>query len=292
MRSYHWIQALLLSLLFSQSGFMLTAQAATAEGGDAGSAEAADALVDVVFAIDTSGSMSDEAQGISNAVAGAIANLQCPPELGTIWARARFVGIRSVFSGTVFDERDYSVLSAVGAASTTNSSEDNGPVVTDFAQANAYWNSVVPRPSAGQRYAKAVVTIGDEGLDNGYPVDQLDYDAGKLANDTAIANSVYVFSIIGNPAYPGVPELFTALAEGGATLGGYVFNDTGGVAVATTSGVNFEDVLADIFCRAAAPAPPPPFAAPVPTVSAWGLLLLSGLIGGLATFRMWRQRRT
>lgn len=232
---------LLTALLLSAS----VARGGSLNGGDAATATSADVFLDIVFAIDTSGSMDDEASSISTNVGNAITNLACPTI--DVWARARFLGIQGTFGGTLFDESATTVLSSAGDSVTINNSEDCGPVVTDFSTATNFWQGPA---QAGQTYVKAVVTIGDEGLENGEPVLQDDYNAGKAANDAAIANSVVVFSIIGNFPSSGVPELFTALAEGGATLGGHVFNDTGGFAIESTD-PELQAQLEAVFCSAA-----------------------------------------
>lgn len=259
--------------------------AATVSGGDAASQAAADTVVDIVFAIDTSGSMSDEASAISNAINNAVQNLQCPNI--DVWVNARLTGIGSTWGGTLFDETAQSVLNGVGAAITMNHVEDNGPVVFDFATANtAYY---VDPTNAGQIYAKAIVTIGDEGLENGEPMNQADYDSGKAANDIAVANGIKVFSLLGNNPVAGASAVFQALAEGNATLGGHVFNDTGGSFTTTTSATPFEEVLEKVFCQAAVPPPPPP--ATIPTLSEWSLILLSIMLALISWLGIGRGRQ-
>lgn len=247
-------------------GLSSTSFAASVSGGDAASQATADTVVDIVFAIDTSGSMGDEASNISGAINSAISSLQCPDI--DVWVNARLTGIRGTWGGTLFDETSESVLTGVGAAVTINHVEDNGPVVFDFATANSTY--YVDPTAAGQNYAKAIVTIGDEGLEGGAPVTQPDYDSGKAANDIAIANGVLVFSLLGNSPSPGASALFQALAVGGATLGGHAFNDTGGSFTTTTSATPFEEVLENVFCKAATPPP-----ATIPTLSEWSLILLT-----------------
>lgn len=249
--------------------------AATVSGGDAANQAAADAVVDIVFAIDTSGSMSDEAAIISGSIDTAISTLACPDI--DVWVNARLTGLRCTWNGTLFDERSETVLAGVGAATTINSSEDNGPVVLDFSTANtAYYSTIV---GAGQGYAKAIVTIGDEGLEEGAPVTQADYDIGKTANDAAIANNIIVFSLLGNSPSPGASDVFQALAEGGMTLGGHTFADTGGSFTTTTAATPFVEVLQNVFCQAGTtPTPPTTPAKNIPVFGPFGLLaILSGL---------------
>lgn len=260
----------------SSNGF-----AASISGGDATSQATADTVVDIVFAIDTSGSMSDEANSISGAINAAITNLQCPDI--DVWVNARLTGINGTWGGgSSFDETSQSVLASVGAAVTINDREDNGPVVFDFATANSTY--YIDTTSAGQNYAKAIVTIGDEGLEGGEPVTQTDYDSGKAANDIAIANGVLVFSLLGNSPSTGASPLFQALAVGGATLGGHIFNDTGGSFTTTTAATPFEEVLEEVFCKAAKSP------TTIPTLSEWSLILLN-LMLALISWLVIRRRK-
>jgi len=250
--------------------------AGSLNGGDAVSAAAADTFVDIVFAIDTSGSMWDEAASISSNIQSAVENLECPDV--NVWVKARFLGL----NGTppvpgLFDERADTVLIAASDAVTMNHSEDNGPVVYDFAIATNYW---LGPENGGQTYQKAVVTIGDEGLQNGGSSGQSqdDYDVGKAANDAAIANDTAVFSIIGSNPYPGAAEIFTALAEGSVgLLGGHQFNATGGFAI-SASDQNLQTRLEEVLCTAATVNNDPVDATPIPTLSPWIMIFLATLL--------------
>ena len=215
-------------------------------GGDAATQADATGILDIVFAIDTSGSMNDDAGAISNAVSGAINSLQCSK--GDIWVRAKFVGIGSgSYGSTIFNES----MNSLGLSTLTNSVEDNGPAVQDLVNNYAWNNDAV----GTQKYFKAIVTIGDEGTENGHPVDGTDWLAAYNANQAAIANNVFVFSWLANPYYSGtkptLTALFTAMAEGGGG-GGYTFGDTGGIFIDGTSqdSAYIASQLQTIFCVA------------------------------------------
>lgn len=258
-------------------------QAASLTGGNAAGPTTATTLVDIVFAIDTSGSMGTSATAISNAAAAAITNLNCPQP---VWARARFVGIQGTWAGTVFDEVAGTVITAAGGPVPPpmihNSSEDNAPIILDLIRTPALF----PGPAvSGQRYFKGIVTIGDEGLENGSPVNQDDYVAGKAANDLAIASGTLIFSIIANPgSVAGAVQAFTVLAEGGV-LGGLTFANTGGFALQAGSSTNFQTELQRIICQTAGGGGvTPPGPVEVPTLSEWMLILLSLMLAGSALY--------
>ena len=274
----------LIAVLVAGSLAVSGVQAASLTGGNATSPTTATTLVDIVFAIDTSGSMGGSASAISSAAAAAITNLNCPQP---VWARARFIGILGTWSGTVFDERSDTVITGAGGTVTHNSSEDNGPIVTNLIATPALFGGPA---FAGQRYFKGIVTIGDEGLENGSPVDQADYDAGKIANAAAIASNTLVFSIIANPgSVPGALEAFTALAEGNATLGGHQFFPTGGFALQVGSGTNFQTELQRIICQTAGGGGTPTGPVDIPTLSEWMLIVLSLMLAASAMYV--RRRR-
>jgi len=237
-------------------------------GGDAADQASADSILDIVFAIDTSGSMWDDISAIGDAASDAITGMDCPD--GDIWVRARFMGI----TGTrgIFDERVSSYVSAAGGVPVSNHSEDNGPAVTDLA--NWYdWND---DSSAGQDYYRAVVTIGDEGTENGQPVYQSDWDAAYAANQAAIANNVFLFSWITDDPYSGVPNLFETMAIGG-TGGGHTFGNTHGTFIDGRGGIDVGATLEDIFCTAGSGGGGNPVPEPS-TILLMGIGLL-GLVG-------------
>lgn len=261
-------------------GLSLNASAHYFEAGDAIDQASADVVLDIVFASDTSVSMNDEMTAISNAVYNVIDNLDCPD--CDAWVRASFMGIKGTYGGTYFDETVTGYVTAKGGTPVSNHIEDNGPAVTDLA--NWYdWNDDT---TADQKYYKAIVTIGDEGTEDGYISAQADYDAAYVANQAAIAKDILVFSLVGSPwpSYTGNQahrdDVFTVMAEGGDGQWDGVsrtFGDTGGLAIFTGSNT-LETDLERIICYSVNPTVPEP-----------GTMILFGL--GLLGFAGIKRRK-
>ncbi|HWV73785.1 MAG TPA: hypothetical protein VN040_18810 [Pseudosphingobacterium sp.] len=156
--------------------------------------------VDLVIAIDTSGSMKDEAQAISAAIEAAVneAKKTCPSDL-----RVDYLGIEGTFPNTVFDDTVRNHLTkkvGVNAADLksrvkkslpgSGAQEDGARVVEDLS--NHYdWRDGTE---------KAIFLLQDESLDGG---DMVVTPAAITANDNAIAaalkNEVKVHTYLGTP---------------------------------------------------------------------------------------------
>lgn len=214
-------------------------------GGDAVDQASATSILDIVFAIDTSGSMTDDIASIGLRAAEAIRNLDCP-EIDC-YVRARFFGITGT-SGTTFNESVSGYVTALGETPISNNSEDNAPAVTDLVNHYQWNNDAV----AGQNYFRAIVTIGDEGTENGQPVDSLDYAAALVANTAARNAGILLFGwVADDPTSAAVGPLFQAMAVGG-TVGGTTYQNTGGGYISgPLTDVTVESQLEAIICAAA-----------------------------------------
>jgi hypothetical protein len=238
-----WIRSALATTVTAAAFATGGAQAAAIVGGDAVDQASADSILDIVFVIDTSGSMSDDITAIGNVANQAITNLSCPDI--DCYIRARFMGITSN-SGSVFNENVRSYVLGQGETPLSNHSEDNGPAVIDLINHYEWNNDAV----GAQNYYRAVVTIGDEGTENGQSVNQDDYDVAYAANELAINEGVFLIAWVTDDPYAGVVDLFRTMAVGGS-LGGYNFGDTGGAFVQQGSGAGVQAALEEILCFAA-----------------------------------------
>ncbi len=136
-------------------------------------------MAEVLFMMDTSGSMDDEFDVLCNKIDDIVQGLQD----GGITIDYKILGInatRNCASGTVSS----SVLNP-----TVNHIEDWGPAVEDVAEKYSW------KPG----YVRIAIPMGDEGSQDGNPWNSSDDDAIDRAKEAARANYVGVIPIIGTP---------------------------------------------------------------------------------------------
>ena len=248
--------------------------ASTIVGGDAASQASADDILDIMFLIDTSGSMYDDINAIGSVAESVVKNLQCPD--CDVYVRAKFMGIQSSY-GSTFNE----AYTGLAGDDHVNSQEDNGGAALDAINDTSWWTNDA---ASGQDYYRAVVTIGDEGTENGQPVNQADWDIAYAANQAAIASGVSLFTWVTNDPYAGVVDLFGTMAMGG-TGGGYTFGYAGGGFVNDQSGTgDVSKTLEQIICAAGGGGQQP---VPEPGT----LILLGAGLAGLAAVSRKKGRR-
>ncbi len=217
--------------------------------------------LDLVVIIDTSGSMSDESQDLSQQIDTAIekASTNCPSQL-----RATFLGIQGIWDGTKFDQSVSEYLIAHGA--------NEGDL-----QARKPFKEADGRDHAGNKEdlcravidvsnyfdwrdnaRRAIFVLGDEGMEGGGGVLTR---AAIAKNDEAIAvargANIKVYTYQGTPNDdPNNIDRFPTIADRDSITKEYVrlAEQTGGRSYIYTTGIaNFSLVLQEILCDSLTP---------------------------------------
>ncbi|MFT7484386.1 MAG: hypothetical protein ACI9F9_000226 [Candidatus Paceibacteria bacterium] len=159
--------------------------------------------VDVVFIMDTSGSMSDEGNALCNSINGVVSDLLTQG----IQVNASFYGITtlgfSCLQGTVANELGTSVPGSTPQPD-LNHLEDWGPA-TSIVSDRFNWT-----PGS----VRVIVPISDEGSQNGNPNNTADTDAILNAIEIAVANGVICSPISGTGSTNAVIQQAADLAAG------------------------------------------------------------------------------
>ncbi|NOY84132.1 MAG: hypothetical protein GXO96_04820 [Nitrospirae bacterium] len=200
----------------------------------AGVNENAEAVVDLVVLVDTSGSMAAAAANVSNAAATAIAAAQqsCPTDLRLAW-----FGLEGTWPGTNFltTSRNHLLGLGVNAGNlNTVTNEDGAKGVGDLAK-HYDWR---------EGACRAILYIGDEGMEQGDPHDGADDAAVTQAIADVNMSNVQIFthrvSDTGVVADPAKIASYQSLAT---QTGGKFFNGPAGVG-------DYETLVTDVICNA------------------------------------------
>ncbi|MBN4004698.1 hypothetical protein [Nostoc sp. LPT] len=198
--------------------------------------------VDLVIVIDTSPSMKDEAQSLSDGAQEAIAKAKssCPSDLKVVW-----LGIEGTWKGTKFDQtiRNYLTQKAKvsesklrgrkrGELKSAGAQEDAARAIEDISE---YFNW---REGA----ARAIFYLGDEALEGGGDkTEQKDIAAANLAIQKAQTAGVTVHTYFGTSKSKYQADIKTEYARIATSTGGQSFIDKDAIS-------GFSAVLEKVIC--------------------------------------------
>ncbi|MEH2460167.1 hypothetical protein [Nostoc sp.] len=198
--------------------------------------------VDLVIVIDTSPSMKDEAQSLSDAAASAIAKAKstCPSELRVVW-----LGIEGIWKGTNFDQTIRAYLTQKsketesklrgrkrGELKSAGAQEDAARAIEDISE---YFDW---REGA----ARAIFYLGDEALEGGGDkTEQKDITAANLAIQKAQTAGVTVHTYFGTSKSKYQAGIKTEYARIATSTGGQSFTDKDAIS-------GFSAVLEKVIC--------------------------------------------
>ncbi|MEA5507320.1 hypothetical protein VB735_30345 [Halotia wernerae UHCC 0503] len=204
-------------------------------------------IVDLVIVIDTSPSMKDEAQALSDAAQEAIAKAKssCPSDLRVIW-----LGIEGTWKGTNFDQtiRTYLTQKAKvsesqlrgrkrGELKASGAQEDAARAIEDIADCFDW------REGA----ARAIFYLGDEALEaGGAKTEQKDIQAANSAIETAKAAGVTIHTYFGTSKSRHQEGIKTEYARLATSTSGQSFTDKDSIN-------GFSAVLEKIICGSRTP---------------------------------------
>jgi hypothetical protein len=197
--------------------------------------------VDLVIVIDTSPSMKDQAQALSNAAASAIAKAKssCPSDLRVVW-----LGIEGTWKGTNFDQTLRAYLTQKKVPESKLRGRKKGQVADAGAQEDAARaiEDISDYFDWRKDAARAIFYLGDEALEGGGDkTKQEDVNAANLAIQKAQAAGVTVHTYFGTSKskhQEGIKTEYTRLAT---STGGQSFTDRDALS-------GFSGVLEKVIC--------------------------------------------
>ncbi|MCJ8279338.1 MAG: hypothetical protein MJK14_05215 [Rivularia sp. ALOHA_DT_140] len=198
--------------------------------------------VDLVIVIDTSPSMKDEAQGLSQAAENAIqsAKSNCPSDLRVVW-----FGIEGTWKGTKFNQtiRDY-LTTKVKVSESKLRGRKRGELKSAGAQEDAARaiEDVSEYFDWRKNAKKAIFYLGDEALEGGgSKTEKADIEAANKAIEKAKATEVKVHTYFGTSKSKHQEGVKKEYARVSAETGGQYFTDKDAID-------GFSAVLEKVIC--------------------------------------------
>ncbi|MEI2579023.1 hypothetical protein [Scytonema sp. PRP1] len=202
--------------------------------------------VDLVIVIDTSPSMKDQAQALSNAAASAIAKAKssCPSDLRVVW-----LGIEGTWKGTNFDQTIRGYLTQKKVPESKLRGRKKGEVADAGAQEDAARaiEDISDYFDWRKDAARAIFYLGDEALEGGGDkTKQEDVNAANLAIQKAQAAGVTVHTYFGTSKSKHQEGIKTEYARLATSTGGQSFTDRDAIS-------GFSGVLEKVICGSRTP---------------------------------------
>ncbi|MEH2247177.1 hypothetical protein [Nostoc sp.] len=198
--------------------------------------------VDLVIVIDTSPSMKDQAQSLSDAAQEAItkAKSSCPSDLKVIW-----LGIEGTWKGTNFDQ---TIRAYLTQKSKVTESKLRGRKRGELKSAGAQEDAARAIEDISEYFdwregaARAIFYLGDEALEGGGDkTEQKDITAANLAIQKAQTAGVTVHTYFGTSKSKHQAGIKTEYARIAASTGGQSFTDKDAIS-------GFSAVLEKVIC--------------------------------------------
>ena len=186
-------------------------------------------IIDLIFVLDTSGSLSDEASSLQTAIQdienSLSSNTNFKINFKTLAIYPEYDYYCNICEGSVYE---------IIPNSSINQYEDWGPAIYDLITKYNGWT-----PGA----VKIIVPISDEGPEDGDPVGSDDESIAQQVVQIAENNNVYVIPILGNGTDPDTERLATIIA--GRT--GRVLKTTTGTFTSEQMESAIEQIIAEAY---------------------------------------------
>jgi hypothetical protein len=207
-------------------------------------------LVDLVIVIDSSTSMKPDATSLSNSVSAAIeaAKSKCPSDL-----KVSYLGIEGKFSDSLFRTTIREHLTKLGVAESAIRGRKRGTVTSGGAQEDGgrAIEDVVTHNDWRPNAKRALLLLGDEGMEGGDNVDAEDIAAANKAIEVAKAGNTRVHTYL---AKSGADEKTRKANQAEFAR---VAAETGGKAFTYEDTLQgFQELLEEVICASKQPEQP------------------------------------